>query len=531
MSQSTTHPTALVQSIDARTRFLDDLATTGQYDHPAWKSANHVARYDAAAGQCKFADPGAKALPDQADDDAMAIPFVISTLSQDRDGDVLVPGGCKSWLPAYAKNPIVLFAHSSWLLPIGVARDKGGKCTVQVLEDRVLATCFFHKETEIARDTYRLVKAGILGAASVGFIPHKGKRLKRPERDSDAGPEVDDGTINFGWPGFLFTEWELCEFSVVVIQSNRDAIRLSLDKGIDGRPLGDQARHLIRPFAPHKASAVVGGWEHPSPTVFVPKDQFATEAAAAAHIITRGLDASDCREDPAGWIFRQPHDGHFCRPAGGTSNMGANQKGDGAGDHTGTGGTMTQPNTNGGTTTPGAGDPARKGRQVPKSALAALAALYGIDLKELATQTTAFAAEQKSADERPVPPGATILVGIKEVAEAALPMTEQADVLAFLETTLAAANKCAGKAYPKIAEGLGFKEPEAGDDEDEEEETDDQDDDDTDGDESDDDDGDESDDDDTDDEDSEDSDDLTEDEAKEFEELRARFSNITGVAV
>lgn len=488
MSQTPTKPTALLQAIDERTRFLDDLAATGQYDHPAWKSANHVARYDAGIGQCKLTDPEAKAVADQADDAAMAIPFVISTLSQDRDGDVLAPRGCEKWLSAYARNPIVLFCHSTYLLPVGLARDKAGNCTVKVENDRVLATCYFHKETEIARDTYRLVKAGVLGAASVGFIPHKGKRLKRAGGDNTDRPETDDGTIDFDWPGFLFTEWELCEFSVVVIQSNREAIRLSLDKGIDGRPLGEQARHLIRPFAPHKANQVTSGWGGTT-TVVIPKSQFPTEDKAVAHVIDRGLDASDYDETPAGWVFRQPDSDQFCRPAGETRNMGANQK-----NQTTAGGAMTTPNN-----TP---EPARKGKQVPKSAFDALAALYGLSRKELAEQATALAAVEKAADEKPVPPGVTILVGVKEIAEAALPMTEQPAVQGFLSATLSAANKCAVTAYPKLAEGLGFKDeaPEEGGDEDEES-------------------------------DEESDEELSEEEEKEFAALRSRLANITGVAV
>lgn len=520
MSQQTPtqpKPTALLQAIDERTRFLDDLATTGQYDHPAWKTANHVARYDAGAGQCKLVDPEAKALPDQADDDDMAIPFVVSTLARDRDGDVLVPGGCKDWLPAYANNPVWLFAHSPSLLPIGLSRDKAGNCTIRVEDDRVLSVCHFHKETPLARDCYRLTKAGILSAASVGFIPHKALRLKRAGRGENA-PEADDGVIDFDWPGFKFTKWELCEISLCVIQSNREAIRLSLDKGIDGRPLGDQARRLLAPYTPGKTPQAVSGWDG-GLKVVVSRDEFPTEDRAVAHVVSRGLDASDYAESDSGWVFRQADSaGHFCRPAGAGDKLhaitnGTVANGTNPNDQTNAGAQMSNPN--------GTPEPAKRSKQVPKLALAALGALYGLDPKELAAQAAALAAATPAADDKPVPPGAAILVGVKEIAEAAVAMTEQADVVGFLEATLAAANKCAGKAYPKLAEGLGFKEVAEDDDpEDDDPEGDDPE-------------GDDDEDEtasvagDTDDLD----DDLTEDEAKEFEELRSRISSIIGVAV
>ncbi len=465
-------PTALLQAIDERTRLLDELAATGQFDHPAWKGANRVARYDAGAGKCKLADPGAKALLDQADDDQMAIPFVVSTYAMDRDGDVVVPAGLKNWLAAYARNPIWLFAHQPGLLPIGLSRDSSAKCTVQILEDRVLAVCHFHKETEVARDIYRLTKAGILNATSIGFIPHKGKRLKRME-----DPTLERDDVDFDWPGFVFTDWELCEISICVIQSNRDAIRMSLDKGVDGRPLGDQARHLILPYAPRKAS-VVSGWGG-LVTVLVPKAQFPTEDAAIAHALGRGLDVSDCCDGPDGWIFRQPDPAQFCRPTGGNGNMGSTSANENktadkpASTTTATGGTMTQTST---TTTGAAGtaeQPVRKGRRIPKSAFDMLASLYGLSAKEVADDAAMASGEadkqdQQDEEDKPqLPPGATVLAAIKEVCETALPLTEQPDVQKFLTKMLAEAGKCAVKAYPDL--DLGF---EPVDDEDESEEDD-----------------------------------------------------------
>lgn len=504
------NPTAITQAVDSRTRFLDELAATGQFDHPAWKSANHLARYDAGSGKCRLSDPNCKALFEQANDDAMAIPFIVSTWNQDRDGDVIIPGGVKRYLDFYAKNPIWLFGHNAGLLPIGLSRDKAGKCTVEVGDDRIVATCYFHKETEIARDTYRLVKAGILNATSIGFIPHKGKRIKKEE-----DPNLDRNDVDFDWPGYIFTEWELCEISVVVIQSNRDAIRLSLDKGIDGRPLGTQARCLIEPYAPPKKAIVPSGWMGES--VVLPKDAYPTEVKAVEYLASKGMDTTCVEEDSTTWVFRQPFSGfQFCRPNGDGDKMSGVKETNvtQAGKSTGTN-TSGEPMAQQGTEKP------RKGKKVPPEALKMLAALYGVSVKEIGEQAGEH--EEPDGDENEetqLPPGATVLCAFKELCESAIPMTEETNVKRFLERTMKEATKTAFKAYPDL--DLGFEPVEDEDDEEdddgEEREFDEDEEEDEDGDEK-----------EYDDDEDKEDDDEDEDEEKALERLQARFTKVTGV--
>lgn len=513
-------PSALLQAIDERTRFLDELASAGAWDHPAWKHASSAARFDPFSGKCKFAGSGNLAIQEKANDSEMSVPFVISSVSQDRDGDVLMPHGCAKWLPAYAKNPVFLFAHDPRLLPVGLARDKTGACTVKIEEERVVATCYFHDETEVARDCYRLVKAGVLGAASVGFIPHKAKRLKRPERGTAERPDVDDGTIDFDWPGFCFVEWELAEVSIVVIQSNRDAIRLSLEKGIDGRPLGQVARRAVERFAPAKVHQVIGGWTpglSRGVEITLPRDQFPDMTACETHLRNKGLDASDYDETPTGWVFRQPASqsenslGQFCRPSGADVNMTPTTN-------------SSVANSNATTAIPGAEKPmsatatkapSKRVKQIPPAIFSALGSLFDLDAGQIAEQANAVAVEAMKATDgggdngKPaLSAGANTLASLKDICEAVLPVNEQPDVVALLTAIVADAGKTAHKAYPALAEKLGFKAAAEEDDDTDEDE-----------------------DEDAGDEDDEDGDDLDEAGAKQWEDAKAAFTRITGVAV
>ncbi len=126
--------------------------------------------------------------------------YVLSTGDVDRDGDVLDPNGCVS--DNYRKNPVVLFAHESDKLP--VAKMIAGPT---VIGNKLVGTVQFADAdmNPLAEQCWQAVKRGFLKAGSVGFAPIEYK----PRGDGD---------------GYLFTRWELLEFSIVPVPANADAL-------------------------------------------------------------------------------------------------------------------------------------------------------------------------------------------------------------------------------------------------------------------------------------------------------------------
>lgn len=150
--------------------------------------------------------------------------FTISTVSQDRDGDVVVPEGCLKLIKTYQANPIVLFDHGAFPLPIGLSEDPVTKtCTVNVQPDRITGRVFFHCKTLESSQVCSLVAAKVLRGASIGYKGIKGKSIN---------PQKKNG-------GTLFEEWELVEWSVVPVPCNQDALLTALSANWDGKSLAE----------------------------------------------------------------------------------------------------------------------------------------------------------------------------------------------------------------------------------------------------------------------------------------------------
>jgi HK97 family phage prohead protease len=135
---------------------------------------------------------------------------IISTDAIDRDNEVLVPKGMDA--DNFRKNPLVLWSHNAGLPPIAKALwlKQGRK--------RITAKIKFAM-TERAEEVWQLFKGGFLNAFSVGFKPNEGHR-PTPD-DIKKNPDLAEAR-------FIFTVWELLEFSVVGVPANAEALALAV---------------------------------------------------------------------------------------------------------------------------------------------------------------------------------------------------------------------------------------------------------------------------------------------------------------
>lgn len=138
--------------------------------------------------------------------------FVASTDSVDRHNSRVLPSGMDA--TAFLKNPVFLWAHRRGeecepqdilgkVIALTVETIDGRQAVVADVEFAV--TDAEGKPRARAAECLALVKAGLLSAVSIGFIPLKSS--------------VVDGVE-------VITEWQLFEISLVPVPSNSDALAL-----------------------------------------------------------------------------------------------------------------------------------------------------------------------------------------------------------------------------------------------------------------------------------------------------------------
>ncbi len=172
---------------------------------------------DRKPSELEFIRKGFVAEQKGTDDEERSSTELISTADIDRDNEILLPRGAV--LEHYKKNPQVLWSHDYRQPPIGkaawVRKDTASK---GLLAKTIYAV------TDFAEEIWTLVKGGFLPARSVGFIPIESHEpdekevAKYPER---AGARR------------IYDKWELLEYSVVDIGSNRQALELAMAKGLN----------------------------------------------------------------------------------------------------------------------------------------------------------------------------------------------------------------------------------------------------------------------------------------------------------
>jgi HK97 family phage prohead protease len=190
---------------------------------------------------------------------------VVSSASVDRAGDIVVQAGID--LTNFRKSPVVLFQHDAdrpIARCLNIGPDAGGNtgALVQFPEPRTSAT---------ADEVYGLIKAGVIGMTSIGFIP------------LDMVP-ID---ARKPWGGQRINRSELLEFSFVSIGANRDA--LITGKRLDGS--------LVKAGVCGRTRSQACGMTDPS--------ECAVHSAPAGHC-GRPTDATCGMKDPANCAVHGP---------------------------------------------------------------------------------------------------------------------------------------------------------------------------------------------------------------------------------
>lgn len=135
----------------------------------------------------------------------------ISSIAQDRSKDVVIPSGVD--LTNYLKNPVVAAFHRYDRPAIGSASD--------IVTDDTGITAkvtFLPKGINPEADMlYEIYKLGVQKGWSIGFTATEYAK-------NDQG-------------GYVFSKWELLEFSAVLVPDNPEALTEAKTKGIDVSPI------------------------------------------------------------------------------------------------------------------------------------------------------------------------------------------------------------------------------------------------------------------------------------------------------
>ncbi len=232
--------------------------------------------------------------PELADDDEASIPFTVTTLDEDRDGDIVFPMGCQ--LENYSRNPIVFFGHQEWLVPIGVCRSPDGRITSFPEENRVRDVVYFDKPDSDAMFIYGKCKRKILNATSIAFVPIVAYRRNKEDerRRSYQGDKAEIHGEHHVTPlGWYFKEWDKTELSIVGVPSNPNAVGEAKDWSGYMRDILDQEKSFMSPrlqkgwnIYAAQAKGCWNGWCPPGTDCSVSKGPFDTGARNVASRIT-----------------------------------------------------------------------------------------------------------------------------------------------------------------------------------------------------------------------------------------------------
>lgn len=156
-------------------------------------------------------------------EDGLAVPFVISTETLDRDGDIIKADGWE--LDNYRKNPVVLFAHNYLNPPVA-------KSLSETIVGKKLKSIALFMPKEVSGFAFmvgQMYAKGFMKAVSVGFMAKKWAFSKDKDRPF----------------GIDFEKQELIEYSAVPIPANPEALLDAKGVGIDLVPMLEWAIEIL----------------------------------------------------------------------------------------------------------------------------------------------------------------------------------------------------------------------------------------------------------------------------------------------
>jgi hypothetical protein len=143
---------------------------------------------------------------------------IITTNNKDRHGHIVETLGGN--IKPYMANPVVLFQHG--FDPLYGTLPIGKTCSIDAKDTSMVAQWEWASVEMNARviEVKNQWRGNFLNSTSIGFIPTSVEELPKEEQK------------NIWFPSLRIKTWELVEFSVVSIPSNREALRKNFTNDI-----------------------------------------------------------------------------------------------------------------------------------------------------------------------------------------------------------------------------------------------------------------------------------------------------------
>ena len=169
------------------------------------------------------------------DEEERTVVKYVSTVSVDRDGDIILPDGGQ--IKDFQKNPVILYAHKH-----GSDLFGGGNDTLPIGKDLWIKADKFgikakqkYANHQLADDIFNMHKDGFPLASSIGFIPLEAVSNDGSKEWKETSKYVKDkygvSTADLKKTKTIFTKWYLLEHSDVPVPSNPDALAQAYSSG------------------------------------------------------------------------------------------------------------------------------------------------------------------------------------------------------------------------------------------------------------------------------------------------------------